>query len=68
MDSFNQALHIIRYEKTASAHVFEQVILALQHDHPLHPTLFDQLGYEDCRLALQLILDWRVVRHYYARL
>ena len=68
MDSFDRALHIIREQTSASAHVLEQVIHALQHDHPLHPSLFDELSYEDCRLALQLVLDWRVVRYYFARL
>ena len=68
MESSNRALHIIRHQTSASAPVYEQLIQALQHDRPLLPSLFDQLSYDDCQMALELILDWRIVRHYYERL
>jgi hypothetical protein len=69
MESIHRALDIIRNQsKSDSAKVLRRLMDALKHDHPIRPSELDALGYDDCQLALQLILDWRVARHYFARL
>jgi hypothetical protein len=69
MQSIHRTLDIIRNQSDSdTAKVLSRLIDALKHDHPIRPSEFDALGYDDCQLALQLILDWRVARYYFARL
>jgi hypothetical protein len=69
MESIHRALKIVRDPSRGGAgQVLARLIEALKHDHPISLSELDALGYDDCHLALQLILDWRVARHYFDRL
>ncbi len=69
MESVHRALKIARDPSHSRAsQVLARLIEALKHDHPIRLSELDDLGYDDCHLALQLILDWRVARHYFDRL
>jgi hypothetical protein len=48
--------------------VFRQLIQSLTKDQPIKLSILDELSHEDCKLALQAVLDWRIARHYAHRL
>lgn len=69
MESIRQAKEIIRNRSESDlAKVLILLIEALKNDQAIRLSVLDSLGYEDCQRSLQLILDWRVARHYYDRI
>jgi hypothetical protein len=73
MESVSRVLLAIRQAEhlgnaSQRIEVFQQLMKSLTLDHPIHLSRLDALGYDDCQLALQAILDWRIARHYAERL
>lgn len=68
MDSFIRALKIVKEDRSERGEWFNNMLETLQNGGVIDVNRFDLLGYDDCCLATQLIVDWRVVRYYFDRL